>query len=194
MTDKTNIEWASELLQKLTVETIPECDLLAHSLSLSGEAAITMFLKWALEVGAWKSVMASAYRSAVDTVVFHYQLRIGTADIVIFHADGSATVVKVKDGSQGFGSVIGGLGEAGLHAAQIGQGKALTEVRRALAWTAIKEPAGVDQIVAHLCKEAGVIPVFLPRLENVGKAVIKQQVETIAEIVRDFANARSERV
>ena len=78
--------------------------------------------------------------SELDTIVTEMAFRFGRADIVIFHADGTASVIEAKDGSKGYKHVVGGIGQTGLYAAQLAATKgALKKVRRCLLWTSTND-------------------------------------------------------
>lgn len=99
-----------------------------------------------------------------DTIVTEMPFRFGRADLVEFHADGSATVIEAKDGARGYGHVASGIGQASLYAVQLAAAKgALTYVRRALMWTSTGHPASDAEICAA-CVAAGVIPMEWPSM------------------------------
>lgn len=53
--------------------------------------------------------------SHLDTVVTEMAFKFGRADIVVFHIDGSASVIEDKNGSHGYNHVVAGIGQAGLY-------------------------------------------------------------------------------
>lgn len=88
-----------------------------------------------------------------DTVVYEMSLKYGRADIVIFHVDGSATVVEVKDGSKGYSHVVAGIGQASLYASQIASTNSVRFVCKALLWTSVGSVAG-DSAIVSTCTTA----------------------------------------
>jgi hypothetical protein len=97
------------------------------------------------------------YDPVLDTVVYELQLRHGRADIAIFHSDGSATVIEVKDGARGFTHVVQGIGQASLYASQLSQARAgLKCVRRCLLWTSTGD-IGQDMAIEDACTESGTV-------------------------------------
>lgn len=92
----------------------------------------------------------------LDTIVTEMAFKFGRADIVVFHVDGSASVIEVKDGTKGYGHVIRGLGQAGLYAAQLGMANAGMKIRRCLLWTSTGN-IEADGVIEQACEDAGVI-------------------------------------
>lgn len=91
---------------------------------------------------------------ASDTVVYEMAFRFGRADIVVFHINGSASVIEVKDGTKGYSHVVSGLGQAGLYAAQLAEKRVLTKVRRCLLWTSTGSVV-CDGLIEVMCEQAG---------------------------------------
>ena len=108
-----------------------------------------------------------------ERIVTEMAFRFGRADIVIFHDDGSATVVEAKDGSRGYNHVLCGIGQVGLYATQLAMTKgAITKVRRALMWTSTGD-MWVDTLIAVACQEAGVIAVEWPTMAVLVDAITR---------------------
>ena len=96
--------------------------------------------------------------SKEDTIVREMAFKFGRADIVVFHADGSATVIEAKDGSNGYSHVVAGIGQVGLYAVQLALTKqALTKIRKALMWSSSGNLMA-DTLIHMACEAAGVIP------------------------------------
>lgn len=94
-----------------------------------------------------------------DTVVYQMPIKIGRADIVLFHIDGTASVIVVRDGTKGRRHVVSGIGHAGLYAAQLGMsGGALKLVRKCLLWTSTGSFIQ-DAVIEDVCTQANVIPI-----------------------------------
>lgn len=127
-----------------------------RALSLGGEKAIT-FLFVTLHRGKAGVDARMPFASTEDTLHTEMAFRYGRADVVMFHLDGSATVVEVKDGAKGYTHVIQGIGQAGLYATQLALKGTVRKVRRALLWTTIGDPMG-DAMIEMACEEAGLIP------------------------------------
>lgn len=188
---QTSTERGQEFFLDLVLAAVPDVEVLEKTLSLNGKAAVTTFLKWACRQGLLPTLFRGLNMSSADTVCFDYRLRIGIADLVIFHVDGTCTVIELKDGLQGFRSVIAGLGEAGLNACQMDPAKALKGVRRALAWTAVAEPPeGINAAIEQLTREAGAIPLFLPGLKGLVRETFRTCMVSTMDMVRQFLDER----
>jgi hypothetical protein len=101
-----------------------------------------------------------------DTVVREMSFRYGRADIVIFHADGSASVIEAKDGSKGYNHVVSGIGQSALYASQLAMTKgAISKVRKCLMWTSIGS-IDADSVIEDSCISAGVVPLPWPSMRE----------------------------
>lgn len=102
--------------------------------------------------------------SAADTVVTEYSFRYGRADIILFHADGTATIIEAKDGKKGYTNAVAGIGQCSLYAAQLAAKSGVVRaVRRALMWTSVGNVDG-DAKIEEACEIAGVIPLPYPSI------------------------------
>ena len=96
--------------------------------------------------------------TGADTIVYEMALKFGRADIVVFHIDGTASVIEVKDGTKGYNHVVSGIGQAGLYAAQLAATKgALKRVRKCLLWSSTGS-IELDGTIEETCEQASVIP------------------------------------
>ena len=96
--------------------------------------------------------------SKLDTCVYEMSFRFGRADVVIFHIDGTASVIEVKDGSKGYNHVVSGIGQAALYATQIGMSKSnLRLVRKCLLWTSTGS-LDADMAIEDACISADTVP------------------------------------
>lgn len=103
-------------------------------------------------------------QSSADTIVKEYSFRHGRAGIILFHTDGSATIIEAKDGTKGYTHVVAGIGQCSLYAAQLGSKPgAVRFVRRALMWTSVGSIEG-DENIEDACYLAKVIPLPYPRI------------------------------
>lgn len=101
----------------------------------------------------------------LDQIVYEMSFRYGRADMVVFHHDGSATVIEVKNGDKGAMWVMAGLGQVTMYALQLALNKgALTRVRKALLWTSTGD-LFADALIETACESAGVIPLAWGRLD-----------------------------
>lgn len=123
-----------------------------------------------------------------DKVVFEYGLGRGRADIVIFHLDGSITVVEAKDGDQGVRSVLGGIGQVGYYAAQLGARNTGMKVRRALLWTSTGDPAQ-DALIPEACEVAGVVSMEIKNVAAIKSDINKGILDLIDAEVADRKRA-----
>lgn len=97
-----------------------------------------------------------------DLIRSEFSMKVGRADLVVFHIDGSASVIEVKDGATGYRDVVAGIGQVSLYACQLGlKDGSIKSVRRVLAWDSMNSNEH-NQLVTEACKSAGVIPVKLP--------------------------------
>ena len=100
-----------------------------------------------------------------DTIASEFSLRFGRADVVVFHQDGSATVIEAKDGAKGYNHVVSGIGQCSLYAAQLALGKvSFREVRRALMWSSTGR-LECDAAIEDACCLAGVIAMPYPDVQ-----------------------------
>jgi hypothetical protein len=179
-----------DFICRASLDCVPDVEMLERALELEGEPAITMWLKWVLRQDLWEIVMAPVHVCMADTIVFNQSVRVGIADIVVYHVDGTATVIELKDGAQGFRNTVAGLGQAGLYAAQIDPNKALKKVRRALAWTPVRGHAGVNDIIQQAVIDAGAIPVRLPCHKESIRGVLRSYLESAVEAATQFVQER----
>lgn len=96
-----------------------------------------------------------------DSVVYEMVFRYGRADIVIFHQDGTASVIEAKDGRKGYNHVVAGIGQVSLYATQIALKNTVKSVRRCLMWS----PTGdfrLDALIDIACERANVIALITP--------------------------------
>ena len=103
-------------------------------------------------------------QNPLDTIVTEFSARYGRADIVIFHADGSASVIEAKDGTVGYNHVVSGIGQAALYAVQIARKDAVRRVRRCLMWTSTGDLL-LDGLIEEVCESAGVVPLPFPSMK-----------------------------
>lgn len=96
-----------------------------------------------------------------DTIVTEMAFRHGRADLVIFHVDGTATVVEAKDGTKGYSHVVAGIGQASLYAAQLAMTRSLRGVRRCLLWSSTGD-LKLDALLSIAAESAGCAYVLLP--------------------------------
>jgi hypothetical protein len=117
------------------------------------------------------------WASSDDRIVLEMPLRYGRADIVMFHQDGTATVIEVKDGSTGYTQVVAGIGQAGLYATQLMMAKgALKGVRRALLWSSTGD-AYLDTVITLVCAQAEVKPLLFSTV----KSLLNCEKEVVAK-------------
>jgi hypothetical protein len=112
-----------------------------------------------------------------DSIVYEMALKFGRSDIVVFHVDGSASVIEVKNGANGYNHVVAGIGQAGLYAAQLGmKNGALTKVRKCLLWTSTGILA-LDALIEQVCEQAAVIP--MPYASMATHMAVKEAVKRV---------------
>jgi hypothetical protein len=95
-----------------------------------------------------------------DTMVREQAFKFGRADIVLYHADGTATVIEAKDGINGYQHVASAIGQASLYATQVAAKGAVTRCRRAVLWSALPKQEQ-NELMVKVCTEAGVTPIHM---------------------------------
>jgi len=138
-------------------------DLMAFAFQDKGEAAITAM--FALMARSTVRDERFGFDSASDSICYEVSLKYGRADIVVYHLDGSATVIEVKDGGKGVMWVMAGLGQVSMYAMQLAlmNKGAVTRVRKALLWTSSGDLMG-DALIEEACEQAGTIALPWGRL------------------------------
>lgn len=130
-----------------------------------GERVLTMLFR-ALVASGKPFEDRIPFDPILDTVVYEHALPIGKADIVIYHVDGSASVIEAKDGNNGWRSVVGGIGQVGFYSTQLAVAPSpLIKVRRCLLWTSTGS-VEADALISDVCISAGVIPMPWGRLDE----------------------------
>lgn len=99
------------------------------------------------------------YNSSTDRIVFEFALKMGRVDAVIFHVDGSVSIIEAKDGTRGYTHVAQGIGQLSLYAVQFAMAgiSGVHIIRRCLHWTSVGS-AEEDALLELACEQAGVIP------------------------------------
>lgn len=121
--------------------------------------------------------------SCMDTIVTEMSFRYGRADIVVFHIDGSASVIEAKDGTRGYNHVVSGIGQAALYAVQLANTKgALKKVRTCLLWTSTGD-LQLDGVIEQMCHQASVVP--LPWMSMKSLMAIDAATSTVLKMMRD---------
>ena len=129
----------------------------AAHLHCSEASAVSIFLaRW--QRGAYLDLMPWSDPRA-DTAVTEQSFRFGRADLVLYHLDGTATIVEAKDGRRGYNEVAKAIGQASLYATQLRQLGSVKAVRRAVLWTSAGDEA--DQTLVNCCREAGATPILM---------------------------------
>jgi hypothetical protein len=120
-----------------------------------------------------------------DTIVYEMAFRFGRADIVVFHADGSASVIEAKDGTKGYNHVVSGIGQATLYAVQLAATKgAVKRVRKCLLWSSAGSIA-LDGTIEEACEQADVIP-----LPWQSMASLMATREAVTRVIKESGNGQ----
>lgn len=184
-----------ELLSRMAAATfdfLPGAEARAAAFRRSGERRISSWVRYMIEAGYESPMLDGIKYQAGDTISMEFQMRQGRADMVIFHMDGAATVVEIKDGDCGLTAVAHGIGQVGMYAAQLVMTRAVKEVRRALMWTSTGSKTQ-DELLAESCKIAGVIPLMIPGVDYMAeretRVVLDHILESLASamVVREAA-------
>lgn len=138
----------------------PQLQVMLNTLNYQSEAfAVQQLL---LDLRRCGPLTSALPMNEADTIRSEFSLNIGRADVVVFHIDGTVSVIEVKDGATGYRSVVAGIGQATMYSCQIGRlHGSVTGVRRVLAWSRIGNKKE-DDLLQESCKLAGVIPVIVP--------------------------------
>lgn len=122
----------------------------------------------------------------IDTVIKEYSLPHGRADVVIFHIDGTISVIEAKDGMKGYSHVVKGIGQVSLYASQLANKKInIKSVSRYLLWSSVEDEA-TNAAITEACLFAGVIPMQRePVRESVarGACIIKNGSGFVKELI-----------
>lgn len=137
------------------------------------ESDIVQAFRESVECGHFDPLLSMTSR---DTVVYELALRFGRADIVVFHFDGSASVIEVKDGAKGYNHVVCGIGQAALYAVQLAQKDAVKRVRKCLLWTSTGN-ASLDGVIQTACEQANVLP--LPWQSTASLMAMRQAITRV---------------
>lgn len=140
--------------------------MLEKAAEVGGEAAIMLiFRALAMRPGPMDEERV-AINTDTDEIVYEMPFRVGRADIVVFHADATATVIELKDGSIGYSGVIKGIGQASLYAAQLAMARGgVRAVRKCLLWTSTGD-LSTDAAIEDACLQAGTIPLPWGKLSD----------------------------
>lgn len=122
-----------------------------------------------------------------DTILCEQVLRYGRADIVVYHVDGTISVIEAKDGSKGYTAVVAGIGQATLYAAQLGQTKGVARcIRRCLMWASTGDLL-LDVLIEDACRAAGVVP--LPMASARLHATVRELTIKLCEEAKNGCSA-----
>lgn len=165
-------------------EVIAERDrLLATRTQPHGtEAYLVQVFMESMETGHFdERLPITAACSAVCEQPFKY----GRADIVIYHCDGSVSVIEAKNGDAGYTQVVSGIGQSTLYAVQIATKGIAKKVRRCLLWSGTGD-SELDAMIDIACTEAGVISLSMPtmRIMTATREAIRTAVEEHASYDR----------
>ena len=165
MADKEwNKETIAELVCRARLAGFPGSVLMP--LVKSGESSIVaLFLSLIAGKSGEDLIRADGIKDLCH-VELEYPFPRGRADIVVFHEDGSATIIEAKDGANGIRHVVSGLGQLASYAYQLGASKgAPREIRKALMWSSVGSGDG-DIHVESVCRANGVIPIMMASVKK----------------------------
>lgn len=172
----------NELVARILADA-PGADFKLESLKCTGEKSLVMYVRGMIKSDEGKAVFGQLPFTDADTVINEMTLKVGRADFVIFHMDGSASVVEVKDGINGLMAVLQGVGQAGLYATQLSMTKSLTTVRRALMWSPLRNEQE-NQLVHDVCREAGVVPLYMPSVADMHAQDVIWAANQLSELLK----------
>ena len=120
--------------------------------------------------------------TGADTIVYEQAFKFGRADIVVYHCDGTVSVIEAKNGAVGYSHVMSGIGQATMYAVQIATKCAAKRVRRCLLWTGT-DNLELDALIDIACEQAGVISMAMPSMQ-----MLMATREAIRLAVEEHAN------
>lgn len=183
MTMNQKMKDAIELIARVALEAAEPA--MARSMATSGEKSLQFFVRSMVGCGGIGALMDPIKIQEQDQFCFELPLRGWRADLVVFHVDGSATVVEMKDGRHGISTVLAGIGQCGMYASLLGMAGGVSKVRRALMWTKISGDAMLDQLVGQACSDAGVTPLFMPTMSDLHRECMAAATKSIVDMVRE---------
>jgi len=117
-----------------------------------GEKAVTRLLKNLL----WVGKLSEAWDlSNVLWHEFEFPLPRGKADLVLFHADGTISVVEAKDRLD-TRQIVAGIGQLSMYAVQVGFSRSNTGIRKILT-VPVEGKSDDALLIDQACRDAGVI-------------------------------------
>ena len=132
-------------------------EMLKRAVEVGGEAGIVLLFR---SIASRKNIHEDVlpFDPSVDHLNCAVDPLYGRVDLVITHANGSTTLIVVKDGDRGHDHVGSGIGNVSLCATQLALvlGSS-SSVRKALLWTSTGSPL-LDVLIEHACVAADVIP------------------------------------
>ena len=131
--------------------------ILAKAIRQNNEDSLKVFFHLLAQIDGIDSAVGLNPKS--DALAYGMPTPLGAIDVVCLHADNTATLVVIRNGSMGHRHVLEGLGLAALHAVQARICKVgITSVRKALIFTSTGN-LHTDTLLTQACIDAGVTPV-----------------------------------
>jgi hypothetical protein len=104
----------------------------------------------------------------------------GRVDMMLFHADGSGTVVECKAANTAR-DLLPGIGQLMAYGVQVGYSRTLTKVRLALASRA---PLSELRAIKPVLKACGIEPIFCGRFSQWSRGFVKDsQITSLADLI-----------
>lgn len=143
----------------LPSQTGDTIELLREAVRLKSEESLKCLFHLFVELGGVDDRVPINLK--IDSIAYNLPTRMGVIDVAVFHADGTATVFVIRNGSKGYRHVCQGIGLAALHAVQLAEGKAkIKKVSRAVVWTSTGGYLlATDVFATQACESAGVMPI-----------------------------------
>lgn len=133
-------------------------DVVAIGAEFSERSIVDLFL-WHWRQGTYKDLMPWS-DPETDAIKTEQCMRLGRADLVLYHADGSATVVEAKNGDgKNYQYIASAIGQVSLYASQLATQQILTKVRRAILWSSHQNDNAHAETLATACRFADVTPI-----------------------------------
>lgn len=117
-----------------------------------GESAVVQLLKNTIENGRLAELWGLP---EILWCEFEFPLPRGRIDLVLFHSDGTISVVEAKDALDER-SVVAGIGQLSMYAVQIGYSKTASGIRKILT-VPVEGNNPNSLLIDRACRDAGVI-------------------------------------
>lgn len=161
MTDKTR-EATGPIIDTAKIGLVADQILASRTSKHGTEKDLVQLFRELFETGHYDDLIPL---TAECSILYEQCFKYGRADIVVYHSDGSVSVIEAKNGSTGYTHVVSGIGQATMYAVQMGGSRgAVTRIQRCLLWTGTEDML-LDVTIEDACRAAGVISLAMPPMK-----------------------------